>query len=155
MIANPNTPATAAAKGMYCKVFFQMPDGRKMEHEGRYATPYAAMKAVEAEVPGAVAKAGIALKKPGIVWRKGERSCDALGVCQRQPPAKACPSYSICERKSTAATPHYFAPGVIDGAPSAEQMAGDDTQAIQTTWMDWAGGLAIMVILFCIFGYVK
>jgi hypothetical protein len=161
-IVERETQENRMSEKLNCRVSFTTPDGRHMQHTGSYATPYAAMQFVEAEVPGAVASAGINLTQPGIVWRNGKSdytqqhearqlSGDALGVCQS--PTKACPPHTICARKPTA---HYFAPGVIDGAsPSAKLLDQDNGFVFETTWKDWAAGLLIVVILFAALGYVK
>jgi hypothetical protein len=148
---------------MNCQVSFTLPDGRHMRHTGRYTTPYHAMQAVEAQVPGAVASAGIALAQPVAVWRKPTkveraawaapdavgRSCDDLGVCQSV--TKPCPSHTICARKSS---PFYFAPGTINGGSSDLQLDGAGW-LLETTWIDWIAGIAILVILGAICGYLS
>jgi hypothetical protein len=153
---------------MNCQVSFTLPDGRHMRHTGRYPTPYAAMQAVEAQVPGAVANAGIALAKPSIVWRRPAeaaaapmatataiaattaapgRSCDELGVCQH--PTKTCLAHTICPRVRKA---HYFAPGTIDGGGSALQPGDSDVAGLR--WSDWLGALGMVAVAFALAGWL-
>jgi hypothetical protein len=147
------------AQTMYCQVSFTLPDGRHMKHRGRYATPYAAMQAVEAEIPGAVASAGIGLQKPRMHWRKpteaeqaafapSGRSCDELGVCQSV--TKPCPPHTICARKSS---PFYFAPGTISGG-SSDLHTDDASWLLDMTWMDWLGAVALIILLGVIYGWL-
>lgn len=130
---------------MLCQVKMIRPDGSRARHTGHYPNPGVAMDVVQALHPDCTVNASVA----AVSTQHATRSCDELGVCQSV--TKPCPSHTICARKSG---PFYFAPGTIN-AGSSDLQADNAGWLLQTTWVDWAGGVLILMILGAICGYVS
>lgn len=148
---------------MLCQVKLIRPDGSRARHVGHYPNPGMAMDVVQALHPDCTVHAATqttARSNPptqhAFVQRTrsgGElvntqasgRSCDELGVCQST--TKPCPSHTICARNSS---PFYFAPGAIDNGAADKR-----DWLLETHWTDWVAGVAILVILGIIYGYMS
>lgn len=127
---------------MLCQVKLIRPDGSRARHTGHYPNPGVAMDVVQALHPDCTVNAAVSTQP-------ATRSCDELGVCQSA--TKACPSNTICARKPA---PFYFAPGTIN-AGSSDLQADNAGWLLETTWVDWAAAVVILMILGVIYGAMQ
>lgn len=123
---------------MLCQVKLIRPDGSRARHVGHYPNPGVAMDVVQALHPDCTVNASVSTQPAA-------RSCDELGVCQST--TKPCPPNTVCARKPA---PFYFAPGAIDDGDADKR-----DWLLETHWTDWVAGVAILVILGIIYGYVS
>jgi hypothetical protein len=132
---------------MLCKVSLCRPDGTRARHVGHYPNPGVAMDVVQALYPNAHVNAAVAaIDTAGKAY-----TCEELGVCQNT--SRACPPHTIC---AMAHKPHYFAPGVIEGAASTNALLEQPVGwTLETTWTDWVGAALVLFIIGLICGAMQ